>query len=265
MPKIILVTGASSGLGKALALECSRLGYTVYGTSRKPSAAAGPVRMIEMDVRDPDSIRAGLAQILAEAGRLDIVVNNAGIGIAGPLEEMPIEQIEQVLDTNVLGIVRVCQAVLPIMRAQGSGRLFAISSIGARVGLPYRSVYCASKAAVDLITESLRLEAQPFGVQVCGIHAGDIRTNINDHRIKAYEPEGAYRESFERAYAIIDREVEDGLPAEEAARRIARLFNRKQLQPFYTIGKPLQRLSLVLKRLLPSAWFERIIARYSAV
>ncbi|MEQ8704091.1 MAG: SDR family oxidoreductase [Phaeodactylibacter sp.] len=265
MSKIILITGASSGLGQALAYELSRQGHTVFGTSRSPKGDQGNIRMTAMDVQKESSVQAAVQQVVREAGRLDVVINNAGIGIAGPLEESKMEEIEQVMDTNILGVIRVCRAVLPIMRQQGKGQIFTISSIGARVGLPYRSIYCASKAAVDLITESLRLEVRRFGIQVTGIHAGDIQTNINANRIKTYNPEGAYAESFARAYQIIDQEVEEGMPAEAVAQTIARRINREPLHPFYAVGKPLQRLSLVLKRLLPNVWFERLIARYSKV
>ncbi len=265
MSKTILITGASSGLGYALARELDQQGYTVFGTSRKPREDWGGVRMLQMDVRDQLSVEQAVEQLLRESGSIDIAINNAGIGIAGPLEECDMEHVAQVLDTNVMGVIRVCKAVIPHMRQSGKGQIFTISSIGARVGLPYRSVYCASKSAVDLITESLRIETQRFGIQVIGIHAGDIQTNINAHRIKDYDPEGPYAESFERAYAIIDQEVEEGKPAEEVARSIARLIGRRRLHPFYAIGKPLQRLSLFLKRLLPGIWFERIISRYSGV
>lgn len=265
MSKVILITGASSGLGKALAQELSSQGHTVFGTSRSPKGDLGNVQMVAMDVRKESSVLSAVEEVITKAGRLDVVVNNAGIGIAGPLEESDMEEITQVMDTNVLGVIRVCRAVLPVMRKQGQGQIFTISSIGARVGLPYRSIYCASKAAVDQITESLRLEMRGFGVQVTGIHAGDIQTNINNNRIKRYNPEGAYAASFERAYQIIDQEVEEGLPATEVAKMIARRINKGHLHPFYAIGKPLQRLSLILKRLLPGVWFERLIARYSGV
>lgn len=265
MSKTIFITGASSGLGQALAYELVHQGHAVFGTSRSPKGDQGNIRMITMDVQQEASVRAAIQQVVEEAGRIDVVVNNAGIGIAGPLEESNMEEIERVINTNVLGVIRVCRAVLPVMRQQGQGQIFTISSIGARVGLPYRSVYCASKAAVDLITESLRLEVQRFGIQVTGIHAGDIQTNINAHRIKTYSPKGPYADSFERAYRIIDQEVEEGLPAKTVAKTIAHRINRGHPHPFYAVGKPLQRLSLVLKRLLPGAWFERIIARYSGV
>lgn len=265
MSKTILITGASSGLGQALAYELNEQGHTVFGTSRSPEGDQGNIRMLAMDVQQEASVKAAIQQVIDEAGQVDVVVNNAGIGIAGPLEESDMEEIERVMNTNVLGVIRVCRAVLPAMRKQGQGQIFTISSIGAKVGLPYRSIYCASKAAVDLITESLRLEVRRFGIQVTGIHAGDIQTNINASRIKTYRTDGAYAGSFERAYQIIDQEVEEGMPARKVAKTIARRINRGRLHPFYAVGKPLQRLSLVLKRLLPSIWFERIIARYSGV
>lgn len=219
--------------------------------------------MLQMDVCDSQSVQQAVQAVVAEAGRIDVLINNAGIGIAGPLEEVDLKETQQVFDTNVFGVVRVCKAVLPYMRHQKSGRIFTISSIGSRVGLPYRSIYCSSKAAVDLITESLRPEARPFGIQVAGIHAGDIRTNINAHRIKSYRPDGPYAGPFERTYAMINREVEEGMPATEVAQKIARLIERPYLHPFYSVGKPLQRLSLVLKRVLPGSWFERLLKLYT--
>lgn len=265
MKKVILITGASSGLGKALAEQLAAKGYQVYGTSRTPRDNELPYQMIAMDVRDEESVRRAVASIAEREGRLDAVINNAGIGIAGPMEQLSMDNIEKVLDTNVKGAVRVMQAALPHLR-QSKGRVVNISSIGALFGLPYRGVYCASKAAVDLITEALRMELAAHGVQACSIHAGDIQTNINANRIKEYNPrDPTYRESFERVYADIDEDVNKGLPAEEVARQVIRALETPRLRRYYTIGKPLQKLSILAKRLLPAALFEKIIRRYSGM
>ena len=265
MSKVVLITGASSGLGQALAEQLSEMGYQVYGTSRKPQHKGLPFEMVAMDVRDEASVHRAIAFIIDKEGRLDAVINNAGIGIAGPLEQLRLDNIEKVLDTNVKGPVRVIQAALPHLRRH-KGRVLNISSIGALFGLPYRGVYCASKAAVDLLTEALRMELFAFGVQACSIHAGDIQTSINANRIKDYDPnDPTYKDSFEKVYADIDKDVENGLSAEEVARQVIRALESPRLRRYYTIGKPLQRLSVLARRLLPASLFEKVIRGYSGM
>lgn len=266
MGKVILITGASSGLGKALAEILSTRGHIVYGTSRKPTGQLLPYRMIPMEVKDEKSIERAVQQVISNEKRIDVVINNAGIGLAGPTEQLHIDNIRELLEINVVGVARVCQAVLPHMRARRSGRIINISSIGAVIGLPYRGLYCASKSAVSIMTESLRMEIAPFGIQACCVRAGDTRTNINANRIKDFNPsDTAYKRSFERVYSAIDREVDEGMPAEEAARQIARLVEKPRLRRYYTIGKPLQRAALWVKRLLPDEAFEKLMARYSGI
>lgn len=265
MSKVVLITGASSGLGQALAEQLAEKGYRVYGTSRNPKGKGLTYQMVAMDVREEASVRRAIAELIEREGRLDAVINNAGIGIAGPLEQLRMENVEKVLDTNVKGAVRVMQAALPHLR-RSEGRVLNISSIGALFGLPYRGIYCASKAAVDLITEAMRMELAAHGVQACSIHAGDIQTNINANRIKDYDPgDPTYKESFEKVYADIDKDVDKGLPAEEVARQVIRALEARRLRRYYTIGKPLQRLSVLAKRLLPAYWFEKIIRGYSGM
>ncbi len=266
MKKVVLITGASSGLGKELARQLCQRNYRVYGTSRRPKEQPEGYHLLAMDVREAESVEQAVAELIRREGRIDILINNAGIGIAGPLEQLSMENIEKVLDTNVKGVVRSCQAVLPHLRHAGGGKIINISSIGALFGLPYRGVYCASKAAVGLVTEALRMEVRAFGIQACTILAGDIQTNINANRIRDYrEDSHAYKTSFERVYAGIDEDVDKGMPAEEVARQVVRIAERQRLKPHYIIGRPLQRLSARLKRLLPGALFEKIIMRYSGM
>lgn len=259
----ILVTGASSGLGQAIARQLSRDGHRVFGTSRQPHADESGIEMLKMDLSDNDSIQRAFEHIRSTAGGIDVVVNNAGIGIAGPMEEVDQADLQRAFDINTIGTVRVWQAALPLMREQGYGKILNISSIGARVGLPFRGAYCATKASVDLMTEALRMEVKPYGIQVCCIHAGDIRTNINDNRVQSYRKDGPYRERYERVYHSINQEVQEGVSPQFVAARIAKLLQHDQLKPYYAIGKPLQRLSLLLKKVLPARLFERLISNYA--
>jgi NAD(P)-dependent dehydrogenase (short-subunit alcohol dehydrogenase family) len=263
MNKVVLVTGASSGLGRALATALAEKGYKVYGASRNPQGIE-PFIQLRMDVQDDDSVVAAVKEILDKAGRIDILINNAGIGIAGPLEQLSMANIQRVFDTNVYGLIRVSQAVLPTLRQIGGGRIINISSIAAEVALPYRAVYSASKAAVDRLTEALRLEVERFGVEVCAIQAGDIRTAINDHRIMEYdEQDPAYNLVFAQVAKKMNESVDQGVPAEEMAAKIIEIMEKRRLKKLYPVGKPYQKLSIYLRRFLPASLFEFIIRSYT--
>jgi NAD(P)-dependent dehydrogenase (short-subunit alcohol dehydrogenase family) len=262
MSKVVLITGASSGLGQALAQQLHKEGHIVYGTSRQP-APGTPFRTLRMDVRDNQSVNHALQAIANEQGRLDWLFNNAGISIAAPVEQVKISSAETVIDTNVLGVLRVTKASLPLLRKSTAGKIINISSIGSVVGLPFRGIYCASKAGLDLLSDSLRLELEPFGIQSCTIRAGDIQTNINQSRIKEYdEHDDTYHHRFIRTYEKIEKEVEKGLTAEEAAQKIIKIARTKRLRPTYNIGKFMQKLGIVIKRLAPSNLYEWALKLY---
>lgn len=265
MSKIVLVTGASSGLGKALAEYLHGQGYKVYGTSRRPSVAA-PFPMLVLDVTDAASIDAAVAELVQREGRIDALINNAGIGLAGPLEQLQINNVKAVFDTNVFGALRVCQAVLPVMRQQNDGRIIHIGSIGGEFGLPFRGAYSATKAALAIISDAMRFETARFGIQSTIVLAGDMQTAINDHRIKDYRAgDDTYAATFERVYAAMDEHVDKGLPADEAARQIEILLRKENLRSRYVVGPEGQRLSVKLKKYLPASWMERILKRYAGI
>lgn len=266
MKKTILITGASSGLGKALAENFAAAGHEVYGTSRHAKKNQNtPYTILKMDVLDESSIDKAVSKILEQSGHIDLLINNAGLGMANPVEEACPEYTQMVFNTNVYGAIRTCQAVLPSMRQRGKGQIINISSIGAKVGLPFRGVYCGSKAALDIVTESMRFELMPFGIQACSIMLGDVRTNINANRIKSCKTSSPYSAVFEKSYRQINKEVEEGMPADKAAQLISKLSARSLLPPCYTIGKPLQRFSITLKKLLPATWFEWALRKYLQV
>lgn len=262
MSKVILITGASTGLGESVATYLAGRGYTVYGTSRSKTAANGFV-MLPMDVTNTDSVRQTVEQIIAQTGRIDVLINNAGLGIAGPVEALPLDEVERVFDTNVLGVIRAVQAVLPGMRQQKSGLIVNISSIAAEAGLPYRGAYSATKAAVDRLTETLRLEVASFGIQICSIQPGGVRTDINKNRIRVSLPsDNVYKETFERTYELIDQSVEEGLDASVFGPLLDQIINTSSVARIYRIGKPLEKVSVLLKRLLPIGLYERMIRNH---
>ncbi len=264
MAQVVLITGASSGLGRALCEHLSERGYRVYGTSRKPGAYQVSFPLLTLDVTDPVSIRRAVEQIMAEAGRIDVLVNNAGVGMAAPLEKVAVEDAERLFRINVFGLLQVCQAVLPHMRAAGTGIILNISSIGGTVGLPFRGIYCASKAAVDMLSETLRLEVGRFGIQVASIPAGDMRTPIKDNWIGSYRGEDT---TYGREYRIVTQAAEadnaQGMDPRAVAAQLEALIRSDRLGRTKVVGKPLQRLAIIAKRVLPASWFEKIILNHS--
>lgn len=178
--KVALVTGASSGIGEATARKLKELGYTVYGAARRvermePLVKAG-IHILAMDVTDDASLQAGIGEIIARSGRIDLLVNNAGYGSYGAVEDVPAAEGLAQFDVNVFGAVRLIQLVLPHMRAQRSGKIVNITSMGGKIHTPLGAWYHGTKFALEAISDCLRLEVQPFGIDVVVIEPGGIRT-----------------------------------------------------------------------------------------
>jgi NAD(P)-dependent dehydrogenase (short-subunit alcohol dehydrogenase family) len=186
MSKVILITGGSSGIGKSIGTFLHQKGYVVYGTSRNPNRVKDSVfPLLQLDVRDVNSITNAVSELIQKEGKLDVVINNAGVGITGPLEEIPTQEIKNNFETNFFGPIEVIKAVLPQMRSQQSGLIINITSIAGYMGLPYRSVYSSSKGALEIITEAIRMEVKPFGIQLTNVAPGDFATNIASSRYHA--------------------------------------------------------------------------------
>jgi NAD(P)-dependent dehydrogenase (short-subunit alcohol dehydrogenase family) len=171
---IIFITGASSGIGKSIGIYLTEKGCKVYGTARNPDQYKdfNHFRLLALDVSKPDTIQAAVNEVLSLSGRIDVLINNAGVGITGPLEETPYEAIDHCYDTNFKGPMRVIEAVLPAMRKQQSGLIINITSIAGAMGLPYRGIYSASKASLSIITETYSMELKPFGIKCCSLAPG---------------------------------------------------------------------------------------------
>ena len=175
--QVILITGASSGFGKVTAQTLAGKGYVVYGTSRRiANGNIGQIRMLIADVTDENSVRSAVNRIMDEQGHIDVLINNAGMGIGGALEMATDEEISSQMDTNFMGMVRMCRAVLPIMRKQRQGKIINISSIAGRIAVPYQGFYSASKFAIEGYSEALSMEVYPFGIKVCVVEPGDFNT-----------------------------------------------------------------------------------------
>jgi NAD(P)-dependent dehydrogenase (short-subunit alcohol dehydrogenase family) len=261
--RVVLVTGASSGIGLACATHLAAQGFRVYGTSRRPNAALqGAVTMLAADVTDDRSVEQAVAAVLNREQRLDILVNNAGMGIAGPVEDTSIELAKSQLDVNFFGAFRGCRAVLPQMRSQRSGYIVNIGSIGGLVAIPYQAMYSASKFALEGFSESLRMEVRSFGIKVVIIQPGDHKTAITANRRVDPLPQSPYRDSFQAALAKTAHDEQSGPGPEHIARLLHRIVNQRNPRLRYTIGPAPQRAAVWLKRLTPYSLVEYVMRTY---
>ena len=264
MSKVVLITGGSSGIGKSIGEFLQHKGFAVYGTSRNPDKVVHSIfPLVALDVRDAKSIQLAVAKIIQETGRLDIVINNAGVGIAGPLEEIPMEEIKNNFETNFFGPIEVMKAVLPQMRSQQSGLIINITSIAGYMGLPYRSVYSASKGALELVTEALRMEVKPFGIQITNVAPGDFATNIAAGRFHAPVTKGsAYEKVYGDVLTTMDQHVDSGSNPNEMAEAVYRIIQEINPRIHYKVGAFMQKFSIVLKRILPDKVYEKMLMNH---
>lgn len=219
-PRVVLITGAATGIGKACADRLASSGWRVFGGARGVSQPDSRVEMIVMDVNDEASVQDALTLVLAKAGRLDAVINNAGFSMGGAVEDVTIEEAKAIFETNFFGVLRVCRAALPALRAHG-GYVVNISSLVGVVGLPFAAHYSASKFALEGLSECLRVEVRPFGVKVVLVEPGYFRTSLRAKRhIATASRQSVYASAFEK---VLRKRAEHGLDAAAQPRRGLRL------------------------------------------
>ncbi|MEL7609765.1 MAG: SDR family oxidoreductase [Bacillota bacterium] len=253
--KVVLITGASSGIGAATARAFAREGAKVYGTSRHPgNENRSGIAMLEMDVRDEDSVRRAVEEVLRAEGRLDVLVNNAAMGIAGPIADTQTHELLSQLDTNVLGVHRVLRAAIPALE-KSRGIIINISSAAGFLPLPFQSAYSASKYAVECLSECLREELRPFKVRVVLVEPGDTKTGFTASRAPIGHVSEGYRERFERALRLMERCEHNGMPAEVVANVIVRAAKRKN-PPIRVAAGLLYKAMRGAKRFIP----DRLVA-----
>lgn len=259
MQKVAVVTGVSSGIGQATAQLLSQLGYRTFGTIRNGSPSPPDLEVVRLDVRDPDSVAAGIAAVLERAGRIDLLVNNAGASIIGAAEETSAEEARELFETNLFGLMRMTQAVLPAMRAQRSGRIINIASVLGFLPAPFMSAYAATKHAVEGYSESLDHEVRRFGVRVIVVEPGFTRTNL-DRDIVAHNTLSAYSEERTRVALRIRDSIEHGVDPAVIAEVIARAATAKHPRLHYQAGRG-ARLLRILRSIAPAALLDNGIRR----
>ena len=260
---VILITGITSGFGRAMAQRLSQDGHKVYGTYRRDSDPVPGVTYIKADVRDEDSLKDAVSRVIGAEGRIDTLISNAGMGIGGPLEFTSIEDAQRQMDVNFMGMVRLISLVVPIMRSQRHGHIICVSSIGGLMGLPYQGMYSASKFAIEGYCEALRLEVRQHGIKVTVINPGDFSTGFTAQRGKVDNPEAlAAYPGYAKSMESIEHDENSGLQPDRLARRISRIVRKKHPANRYIIATLVQKSSVLLKLLLPSKWYDRILGSY---
>lgn len=267
MQKVVLVTGISSGFGKQTAELLAQSNYKVYGISRKPLPVNPGIHQLISDVTVPSSVNQAVETLLKAEGRIDVLVNNAGMGISGSIEESSAEEIRLQMDTNFMGFVHTIQAVLPTMRKQREGKIINISSIGGLMGLPFQGFYSASKFAVEGLSEGLRMELKQFNIKVILVEPGDFHTNFTANRkiIASGGKGSAYESQFSKTISVIEKDENGGLPPLFLARKLLKIIEKKNPCQNYVVATFEQKLAVVLKRVLPGSWFTGILAPHYGI
>ena len=251
----MLVTGASSGLGAATAAHLAGLGHRVYAASRRGTVDSTSAALpLKMDVDDDGSVEAGVDEVWRHEGRIDVVVN-----CAGPIEDTPLAMAQAQFDTNVFGVLRVCQRVLPLMRRQRAGLIVNVTSIAGELSLPFQGIYSATKFAVEGLSEALRAEVRPFGIQVVLVQPGDFCTGFTDARRTVAADGSPYAARSVRALETAASDERAGADPRQLARVIERIVDSRRPKLRYVVGPSAQEWLMRLRHVLPGRW---LIARH---
>jgi len=271
MSDVVVVTGASAGIGQACADRLHGAGWTVFGTSRRGTSSGGWTGLV-MDVDDDGSVAEGFRRVRGENDRIDAVVACAGWGLAGAAEQTSVSEAKEQMETNFWGSVRVVQHALPVMRSQGRGRIILMSSIGGIIGLPFQSFYSASKFALEGYAEALAYEVAPFGLQVTLVEPGNVRTDFTRNRRDVVPltgepgesgesggagPADPYREAAAKAVGTMERDEANGVPPDDVAAVVERILRAARPPRRVSVGKVDERIGIIGKRLLPYRLFEK--------
>ncbi len=248
--KVAVVTGSSSGIGKETALKLAKNNFLTYATMRDPKKGRVlksqadkeelPLKIVELDVTKDRSVKNAIQSITNEASRIDVLVNNAGYGLMGAFEVLPIEEIKAQFETNLFGLIRTTQAVLPIMRKQNSGFIVNISSGAGRFGFPGGSAYVSTKFAVEDLSESMSYELEPFGIKIILIEPGFIKTNFHQAMIRSQHPNSPYSQMMQKRAAISSKFFQNGSPPDLVAKVVLTAINSPKPNLRYLVGKDVE-------------------------
>jgi short-subunit dehydrogenase len=255
--KVIIVTGASSGIGLSIAQYLGNKGHHVYGISRSKHFDKS-IRSIQADVTQFDALKAVYQEIYDIEGRIDVLVNNAGMGISGSIEDTSFEDASYLMNVNFMGVFNSTKAAIPFMRSSGGGKILNVSSVAARLSIPFQAFYSSSKAAINAFSEALANEVEPFKIQVCALMPGDIKTGFTKNRKKNAMISEHYGERVEKSVGVMEKDEQNGMDPEIAAKIVHRLVNKRRIPLYKTIGFK-YKVIVLLAKLLPSGLANRIV------
>jgi NAD(P)-dependent dehydrogenase (short-subunit alcohol dehydrogenase family) len=258
-PPVVLITGASSGIGLVTAQRLHARGARVWGASRR--VIAGEIPWLAMNVTDDEAVDAGVQTLVEKEGRIDALITCAGYGIAGAMEDTSSAEARAQFATNFFGTFRAVRAVLPVMRAQRTGRIVLVGSIAGRIALPFQGFYSASKFALEGFAEALRMEVKPFGIDVSLIEPGDFKTDFTAARVCVVGANAAspYHAACERAVRQMEKDERAGPDPAIVADLILRLLDARRSPLRVRVGGLVQKVAVSLKAVLPEAVFEKLI------
>jgi short-subunit dehydrogenase len=268
MKKVILITGISSGFGKASARLLAEAGHSVYGTVRKDCETDKSVNVLRMDLTDEGSIHEVVETVISKEGRIDVLINNAGMHTGGPIETLPMEYVRLQMDTNFVGTVKLTKEVLPYMRRNGGGTIINFSSIGGLLGLPYQGIYSAAKFAIEGFSEALRIEIRNFNIKVIVINPSDFSTNSSLNRRNFLSPTGSddpYQKQYKKTLAGIEKDEAGGLNPKILTKKLVKIVEYKHPRQRYIIAKFLPKIAVALKHFLPGKLFGRLLGIFYGI
>ena len=267
--KVALITGASSGIGRATATALVSAGFVTYATARRTETLTGLANqgchVLHLDVTDEESMVAAVRTVEIKHGAIDVLINNAGYGPLGPLEDMDTRQMRQLFETNVFGLVRLSQLVLPGMRARGRGRIINISSMGGEFTTPFGGAYHASKYAVEAFSDALRFEVRPFGIEVVVVQPGPVKTRMADSAVKSLriEPDSPYAPRLKSFARVSLESLEKGngvISAEDVAAVIVKALKSRKPKTRYKVGT-IAHMMPFLRHILPDRTWDALLVR----
>ncbi len=256
--KTLVITGGSSGIGEVTARLFAEKGYKVYELSRR-GKDNGDIRHVDCDVTDRDICCKAIKTIMDECGKIDLLINNAGMGISGAIEFTDISEAKRQFDVNFFGTVNITQAVLPYMRAAHAGRIIFVSSLAAEFSIPFQGFYSASKSAINSLACALRNEVAPFGISVCCMLPGDVKTNFTSARAKSIAGSDVYTH-MNRAVATMEHDEQHGLSSEQIARKILSMATCTKPWIYNTTGMQYH-LFVLLNKLMPKTFVNYVVRK----
>lgn len=255
--KVCIVTGASSGIGLAIATYLGQKGHHVYGISR--SAYSDPwIKHIQADVTDLNQLKKAYQEIYEIEGRIDVLINNAGMGISGSIEDTETDDVQKMFDVNFMGVFHSVKAALPWMRLTKEGQIYNISSVAAVLSIPFQSFYSASKAAINALSDALHTEVSPYGIQVCAVMPGDIKTGFTKNRRKNKMDSDIYKKRVEKSVKLMEHDEQNGMDPLIMATTLAKLIQKKRIPLRITVGFK-YKVFVFLSKVLPNRLVNQLI------